>query len=67
MGFFDLDEFAQEAEKISIPPHPLADKLSLDKNGPYGNPAPTISSPVGRGIPDAPVRTIENAPHQAPL
>lgn len=35
MGFFDLDEFAQEAEKISIPPHPLADKLSLDKKISY--------------------------------
>ena len=35
MGFFDLDEFAQEAEKVSIIPHPLADKLSLVKKISY--------------------------------
>lgn len=35
MGFFDLDEFVQEADKISILPHPLADKLSLDKKISY--------------------------------
>ena len=35
MGFFDLDEFAQEAEKVSIIPHPLADELSLVKKISY--------------------------------